>query len=190
MIDNKEFIINLYNKFSSECKQYDYSLDIEKNEKKINSFFKHLYKKIPKHSVGKNLLLKFTFFQYDYYLDLDPSLYGKKRNYNFEWIYGKKSVERFFNRDINFDYKIGRFTSSILNINQTIFLDNADDDLFIYEEKIRKDFFGSNKGFFNCLAKEVYYNKKSKYCSSCLNSNKCLVYLRNTSPNLYRKRIN
>lgn len=159
--------------------------------KLIDKFLSKLDKKYNIDSIGVNFLLNYFIFQFEYWDNLTISTFSER--INLQMILGDKALDRFYNRNSNFDYK---FYESKFIIKNDISLSKIKDhfkeqenNLTIkFEEKEKKRFHGTDRGFLNCIEKTTLFNHFSSLCVVCKFKVDCKILLNNNYKNIYIQR--
>ena len=134
-------------------------------------------------SIGKEWLFKYYAFQFSYWMELK---YRKYNGVHISYILGKKAIERFNNRNENWEYFTDEFISNY-KLLITKFYKRDFSKLPVLEEIEKNKYLDSNERLANCLAHTTLYNIKSRICVLCSKSKSCKEIQKMKYPNLNRK---
>lgn len=135
-----------------------------KNE--IKSFQKLLSKKYDIKTLGDWFCWNYVAFQFEYYSGLRTKMKGK---YPANWIFGKKALDRWENKNENWQYFVQKFLSEF---EITLPVEYYQDDVDGMFEQERKRFFNTDRGLLHCL-QFARYSEKSVSCLICKNKKDC-----------------
>lgn len=111
-------------------------------------------------------------FQFDYWSNLDlESNYGK---INTKYIFGKKAIKRWVDRNQEFDYKLYESKISFSFFEKSITIDINQIDLLK-----KKQFLNSDFGFRYCIDNTSLYNDSHYPCIMCQYKNSCKQLVEN-----------
>lgn len=183
-------VIKYYQYFYSKRyanKKYKF-VPSEKSLKLISTFLNLISKKHLLVTLGDQFLWNYFVFQFKYWSELDIKSFSEKIQPSY--IIGKKAVERWFLRDIEYDYLFQR-----CDFIETYGLSKND---VIQQEKhaykgdheinIKTKFHNTPNGFDLCLTMTTLYNHKHICCMSCNYRSDCKAILKENFPNIYAKR--
>jgi len=129
------------------------SINININRKVIDIFINKY-----DNQLNNDFIWDYISFQLEYWDN-------KKTEYSLRplWIFGIKAIERWENKDSNWNYYTQLFLNKYEIEKPVTYYKNNLTDKF---EEERKRFFGTENGLLNCFASS-FYDKKSKYCKIC-----------------------
>lgn len=187
------FIERLYEHFYRKIysnPNYIY-LPSDRGEKYISSFIELLDKKYKIQSIGREFLIKYFLFQFNYWYELDINSFNKR--VNIQYIIGKKAFKRWIDRDVSYDWSILQsFVIPTLNI-QSIPLpklyEKVYERLSKSEEVEKKRWINTTRGFLNCIENTTLYKKNSGECLVCKFKVECKKILRRNYPIIYKNRF-
>jgi hypothetical protein len=188
MIIGKSEIISMYEHFYSRKygnQSYKFK-PTEKANEEIDKFLNYLDKKYNIISLGNKFLTTYFVFQFKRidgqvfkrYSSKDKA--GKIQIYD---IIGRKAIEYFNNRDINFDYTIDTNISILEVLN-----DHKEQSLSLSEEIEKRRFDDSDRRFINCIERTSLYNNRSPTCCLCSFKRDCKKILQKAYNNIYINR--
>lgn len=159
----------------------------DKDKKTTQNFIKKVQKKYGD-GIGFDWLFFYFSFQFMYWDEKRTKL-GKRRVY-FNWIIGNKALKRFIEKDNNQIYFSELFCrqyeikkGDLIKTEQ-----KTHTDISKREEEEKERFYGNTEGFLNCIENTTFYNRKSKFCFSCLFKNSCIGLLKINLPKIYAER--
>ena len=167
----KTLLVNLYEYFYKqfyENREYVFK-PTANSDKLIVNFIKLLETQYGLESIGFNFF--WFYFQYSFLFWIDAHNYLKFGRITPSNIFGSKPFVRFVNRNYSFDNKvISDALEMIGDISKSEFLsiyDHIDIDIIVLEDIVKKRYFNSIRGFYECIENTTLYNSKSKYCILC-----------------------
>lgn len=135
----------------------------------ITSFLKLLSKQEDLQSLGDWFAWNYVAFQFEYYSSLKTKMDGK---YPANWIFGKKALERWNNKnEDHWLYYVQIFLSNC-GIEKPVEFCSLDIETRFEQE--RKRFFNTDLGLIHCL-QFSRYSAKSPSCMICENRKDCKV---------------
>lgn len=156
------------------------------NDKDINSWnnFIDFYKE----RVDKNFLKIFIEFQMQSWFNDYEKDY--KHSIRFNWVIGKNAIARWEKNDIKTNNFI---VKSSLKRRYKINKEEKKNLSFLIstrkiEERFKKEFFNSLKGFLWCKANTTLFNHKSEFCVVCNFSSQCKEMLKENFFKIYKIR--
>lgn len=169
----------------------------DRDRKIIISFIKWLYSKYHRSEIGVDFLTTYFEFQFSNYV-------GMKTKFNkaimLNWIVGNKAIQRWEERNprLKWVVKVKINKEFSLKLKEAFKKENKsktlnEKELFIKnvnqnEEKSKKQFYNTLKGFLYCQAHTTLFNKKSELCCQCENRLLCKDMLKNELPKFYKIR--
>jgi hypothetical protein len=189
MIGNKDIIIyyeSFYKKkYGNNSYKFKPTPQAEKEIEKYLSFFDSRYKLI---SLGSDFLFRYFSFQFKRVDGLVLKRFSSKDKSGKIQIYdiiGRKAIEYWLTRDINFDFII---ENSVIVSKKLIPTENTITATSRSEEIEKKRFFNTDRGILNCIEKTTLYNNKSSNCLLCNHKKSCKVILEKNHINIYKSR--
>lgn len=191
--DHYVMIVQLYTIFYSKIYKNDKYVFVpsEKAEKQIYKFIEFLKSKYGLESIGVNFLITYFVFQFGYWLKLELE---EKSNFSdriqLPFIIGNKAIERWQNRNVNFDWTL--YQSNF--VQQYKISTSQIKDLFkhdqvnitnLAEEKEKKKFFNADKGLLHCIDRTTLFNNRSAICITCKNKDVCKQLLKDNYLHIY-----
>lgn len=162
MFVETQLIVKLYSKFYKEYFNLSENYSFKPKESNLKDIERFKDSKYFRYQ-GKDLLFRYLTFQFSYYSELElTNNYG---NISTRYIFGKSSIERWVNRNQDFDYlledsKVSRnFLENLISIEVEI-----DDD---YEILKKKQFFNTDFGFSYCIENTSLYSEIHLCCTLC-----------------------
>lgn len=174
-------------------------------ENKIYTFLNQLDLKFHLASIGNNFIINYFLFQFNRVENLSFSRFStksengsilKEGRIQIVDIIGKKALLYFVCRNPIFDYKLraeGFYIKYQVSFNDIVAsfkkeVIDISSALNIAEEVEKKRFHNSDLGISNCIAKTTLFNRKSKFCLSCIDKKSCKQILKNNYPIIYESR--
>ncbi len=160
----------------------------EKSEKTIQTFIKLIEKKYGMKLVGKNFLWDYFIYGFNYWRD--AKLQAFHGQFRIELILGKKAFERFNDKEKDDHWVIEK--SEIIKL-----YDFKKSDLVVaqivpykgdYEVNIKKLYYGTPEGLYQCISNTTMYNHKHLLCIKCPFKDDCKKILKEKLPNIYKQR--
>lgn len=189
MIGNQDIIYNyelLYReKYGNEKYIFKPTPRAEQEISNFLLFFDKRYKLI---TLGKDFLFRYFNFQFRRVDGLILKRFSSKDKSGKIQIYdiiGKKAIEYWLTRDVNFDF-ITEIDAVISK--QTIIGEETVSSTNKHEELEKKRFHNTNRGFLNCVEKTSLFNHKSTNCVLCIFKNTCKSVLEKNYMKIYKNR--
>lgn len=133
----------------------------------LDSFLKQLSKTYDVGSLGSWFAWNYVAFQFEYYRTLKTKMDGK---YPANWIFGKKAVERWLNRDMEtWSFHVQNFLYEAEIDPPEDFCEVTSTDMFEVE---RKRYLNTDTGLAHCL-QFARPSSKSPSCIICRNKKDC-----------------
>lgn len=160
------------------------------NYKIYQSLLVELGKKVSVATLGNNFLWKYCIFQFTYWEDL--TLTNPSNKITFSYIFGKKAIERYFNRNKEYDWQlessllVSKYILSKTEFN--IHIEQVKDQLEFSNNPIRFKFLNTDKGLATCLSFTTLIDRKDSSCIACKFQDTCTELLKTNYPNLYKSR--
>lgn len=182
--------IELYQQFiSSFYSLEEYSIkDRVKANQVIVNFLIEIHKRINLNSIGPRFIFYYLIFQFDYWNSKDVS-FGDK--VNIVRIFGKKSIERYFNRSKDYSWYNAELSLNSLGIKQS-FLNEYDQVTVVdrvkideKEEKRKEQYFGTKSHLVNCMDNTTLFNHRSIHCAICTHKTICKKILKENYFSIY-----
>lgn len=194
---NKELrriIANIYVSFVGAICDSSFSSDSlsTKDIAVIDKFITELSKRKIASSMGKDEMIKYFIFQFDYWLNINPVKTDFKV-FRLTWIIGSKALDRWINypyKDLTkargnlSKYDIESIITSIGEVNPT----RSVVDIKLHEELEKKKFYNSPQGYVYCIEHTTLYNPLSPLCQECQFKEQCQIQLLINLPSIYSKR--
>lgn len=172
-------------------KKYNTNYSITPTTTKINnSFFQKIDSKWNIHSLGINWLWRYLLFQFLYWEDCEIVSFNSKINFSF--IFGEKALQRWVNRDQEFDFQleIGRkLKYSISFLEFTSLVETNNEEKNSYNSPIRLRNLNTTTGFSDCLLFTTLYDPKDSSCIRCSFKRECKKLLELNYPEIYKSRV-
>ena len=190
--NHKTSIESLYEYFYQKIynlPKYSYN-DSKINSKYIESFLNIIDKKYKLPCIGKEFLINYFLFQFDYWSQLTLKSYNQ--TINPQYIIGKKAFQRWSDRDSSYDWQleslgiIKKYKISLRDLKSLLNTQNVEDNNF--EDKERKRFLNTERGFIHCIERTTLYNKRSSVCLFCNFKSDCEKLLKRNYPKIYEIR--
>lgn len=160
------------------------------SERIANTFISLLSEKINLSSIGVDFLYQYLNFQFLYWKNLTINSFDGKMKLSF--IFGKKALERFLNRNREFDWQLE--TNEIVSLipkshlrNQLSIKNNIEKSNKI-ESFYRKMNHNTEIGLSKCIIYTSLYQPKDQLCIDCIFKQNCQELLRVNYPKLYEQR--
>lgn len=109
----------------------------------------------------------------------------------FSWVFSRKAIQRWdaLNNKLRQRYvRILKKEYNITDNNVKCRLGTIFQEVRTIEERFKKEFFNSRKGFSWCIANTTLYNHKSPLCKECVNKSDCKEVLRQNFYKIYKLR--
>lgn len=162
----------------------------QRNKQICDDFLQKLNELYHIETIGVDFLWNYLIFQFEYWKKLDLESRGKA--IDISYVYGKRALDRYINRDQNFDWQISERARTYdkkafekkVNLQTLIDKDsryNADD---LYREK----FFNTDLGLSNCITYTSLFDYASNYCKECIFKDQCIETQKQLYPTIYRNR--
>lgn len=116
---------------------------------------------------------------------------GDQHRVRFAWVFSRKAIQRWdaLKWDARQKYVRARLKKDYSIINDVRpKLNSAFKGVRVIEERFKKEFFNSRRGFFWCIANTTLYNHKSLLCKGCVNKSECKEVLRQNYYKIYKLR--
>ena len=178
----------------------------------LYNFVNILQKEFPQYKTIDWLFdyFNFQFNLWDFIKASNEAKTGKSYKIMLHWMLGKKGLNRFLKKDSKDEYF---YHSSFLpkyNIRKKDLINHLDNlDLLVIENKIsnskdvvmvinplidreereKKKYFNTTRGFYNCLQETTLFKFISPSCKKCKFKSSCRKVLRREYPTLYQKRF-
>ncbi len=145
-------------------KRYEFT---DKDENYILSFFKLLEKQY-QDGIGEEWLFEYLTFQFNKYSEAET-----KRNLQLHWIYGKKGLENWKNRNLDHYEYFNNIFKENYNINKRDVISQLKPTYSKeYLSKERNRFSNLQRKYLHCTELQLY-EETSVDCIFCKNKNKC-----------------
>lgn len=199
LVQTSEAVANLYEYFYQITANYnDYAFDPNDKEcSMINNFVNWLDKKYKLQSVGWPILLKYFFFQFNYWHQKQTRFDGKIM---LGWVIGPKAQQRWIeieNRG-KIDFLVNVYFTNKKNISFTSILNHFSprkvsfDMLLLNDvEEIEKRRYYNDPelGLASCVLSTTLFNKHSLLCITCHFKTSCRILLQENYPNIAKQRL-
>lgn len=138
--------------------------------------------------LGENFLWQYLVFQFRYWRDIEEV---RSKKIDLSYVIGKKALQRYLERDQEFDWQIGRdgiaydrndFKERIGYKEEKIETDFDSDDIY------REQYFNQELGLSNCIVSTTLYNGNSEFCKKCNYVDDCKTVQRRKYPSIYKNR--
>jgi len=171
-----------YRKTSNEERYiFQYS---ERTKKVAEKFIAYLEKKYGKYTVGSHFLWTYLLFQFDYWDNLKIESFNKR--VEFTYIFGEKAYTRYFDRNIEFDYK---YETCELYIKYKIsYYDLNKEESVVFSDPVKFLKHNTINGFNICILNTTLYRDKDEACQQCKYQNDCKILLKKNYPTIYKER--
>ena len=182
-------VSRLFDYFYNKVYKSNFKLNLDQvgQRKMVDNFVKVLATQFNIQSVGINTLLEFFSFSFAYW-----STKTTKRRISLGWIIGKKTFNRWIERKDGVDYYTDKFLLEygvdLTLLRQELFEQETNDHGLDPAEELEKFRFEGEMKLYNCLQHTTLYHHRSLHCLHCCNRITCKRLLRNTLPQLYRRR--
>lgn len=143
-------------------------------------------------SVGEEFIRTFLNYQFQSWFNT-----GSDRDYSrsvrFQWMFGKKAIERWRKFDPEFNARIVRGHVKKLGIlRPQVRISSRISELINVlrpvEENAKKEYFNTKRGLSWCVANTTLYHHRSSLCTRCDFKNECKTMLSEVYPKVYVKR--
>jgi hypothetical protein len=184
------YLFKLYQYFQRKIKKNELYVfkPTQKDITSLNNFLKYLESKIEISSLGERYFFEFVSSQFKFFSELKKSRAGDSIYFNF--IFNKKSVDRYLNRKDSSDYYLSLFLNkyhcSLENVSNVYYKRNLLD--FSYEEEIKESKNGKER-LLNCINFTTLYNQKSEICKGCEYIEECKSILKLFYPSIFNLRF-
>tara|TARA_R110001599_G_scaffold45123_9_gene133729 strand:- start:1848 stop:2492 length:645 start_codon:yes stop_codon:yes gene_type:complete len=178
------------------------------NERSIltfNNFVGHVDNRYKLVTLGKNFMVNYFLFHYARLVETEFNRYSSKDSKGNVVAYGrfqiydfisKKSFETYVHRNKKFEFCIStnrKFDKYVVSVSSMIkALDaiiNPNDISFeLFEENIKRRYFGTSSCFVHCISETTLYNNDSMMCPKCAFKEECIKLLENKYPKIYKER--
>jgi hypothetical protein len=183
----------LYNTYTYAARKLylknDFILE-DNHEQTAKSFFSSLEKKYFLSSLGQDFLWQYVIFQFDYWSKL--TLRSFDRRMKFSFIFGKKALARYLERDQEYDWQWmeGKIAHTLsLKEYKDTFEEKTLHKASIIDTSYRKRFFELEDNIAYCLLYTSLYDPNDTCCNMCHQIDNCKELLRTNYPHLYKVRI-
>ena len=192
MVLQEKIVIRYFEYFYSQIynhPSFAIDLSIQKQDVVLQNFIEAFEKRYGVGSIGKNLLLDYFLFSWNYWVDKDL-----KRPVRFGWIIGTKARKRWFeNKDQYYQYHYRNRLIAPYKINiEYLKLLNSEEDFDAREispdEEISKERFSGDFRLPGCLTYTSLYNHRSKHCMICHEKIPCKKLLKSQRRDIYEMR--
>lgn len=153
----------------------------------LHNFFEEIDKRIGTSSLGKKWYFDFVAYQFQFYSQIKYSRSQGRVYFNF--IFGKKAIERFFNKRDSWSYYLqlffNKYDISFEQVSKVYYKRNLIDSS--YEDRVRRSVEGEER-FSNCIMNTTLFNQFSEVCKSCNINQECKSVLKELYPLIYKQR--
>lgn len=159
-----------------------------KAEAEINKFLAFFEKKYKLITLGRDFLFRYFSFQFKRVDGLVLKRFSSKDKSGKIQIYdiiGRKSIDYWMTRDVNFDFII---ENSTIISKQLIPAEKFILSTSRSEELEKKRFHNTERGFLNCIERTSLFNHKSTSCILCSFKTSCKIILKENHINIYKDR--
>ena len=185
-------IVNLFKYYYSSVfnkKNYRFAITDSK-EKMIEGFVAKIKEITNAPTLQEDYLRQYFEFQFNHWYKYDSK--SSVKAVQIEWIVGKKAIARWEKADKKIiGFVVQKNLKTDVKLRSRLKKENWDSlllDLNKVEESEKERFFGTVKGFYNCLINTTLYNHKSPLCMQCPFAEKCKAELKIQYPKIYKKR--
>lgn len=187
---NEDALIFSYRLFCNKFYKGKYIIE-QKSESMIKTFFNSLNKHYKLHSLGPDFLWNYCVFQYNYWLDLKITSFDGRMKFSF--IFGKKALDRYLNRNVEYDWQLARNRITIVEQLKRDFykwfvIIEPKEPYFDVERVSKNMYYGTVDGLANCLLTTTLYHPLSDLCQQCTNKEECKELQRINYPKIYEQR--
>lgn len=185
-------IVNLFKYYYSSVfnvKNYRFAITDSK-EKTIENFIAQIKELSNTKTLQEDYLRQYFEFQFNHWYRYDSK--SSVKSVQIEWIVGKKAIARWEKVDKKIiSFVVQKNLKTDVNLRSRLKKENWDSlllNLNPVEESEKERFFGTVKGYYNCLIGTTLYNHKSPLCMQCFKSKDCRKELKIQFPKIYKKR--
>jgi len=185
-------IVNLFKYYySSVLNVTNYRFKItDSKEKTIENFVRDIKELSKTKVLQEDYLRQYFEFQFNHWYKYDSK--SSVKAIQIEWIVGKKAIARWKKVDKKIiGFIVRKNLKTDVKLKSRLVKENWDDlllNLNPVEEDEKVRFFGTVKGFYNCLLATTLYNHKSPLCMKCPKIKECKEELKLQYPKIYKKR--
>lgn len=142
--------------------------------------------------VNEDIIRNVVEFGVQYYFCNEENTERQQDNIRFNWVFGKKAIERWSKNDVRTNNYIIRKTLKKKYKINTVKRNNQISKIVLSlrksEEKYKTEFFNTKRGFQWCIANTSLYHHKSTLCTTCDFKQECKELLRLNYKNIYKLR--
>lgn len=188
----RQTLIELYNKYyNATVMNADYIFNPTHNELVTADKFLSYFEKKYNNSFSEKSLVWYLEFQFGYWIDKNTAFGVGVIMFN--WIVGKKAIERWEDRKNNGIFYRSRFRNlfkvDIKTTETKVKTERVTNHLFTelssHEEFEKTKFYNKPEGLMWCINLTTLYNEKSQHCLNCVNSIDCINVQRKLFNNVY-----
>lgn len=187
---NRDVLLDSYTFFASRLYQPNAFLIEKRSEEVADKFIEVLAKKYHISSLGEDFLWNYLIYQFSYWDGVILQSFDKK--FKFSFIFGKKSCERYFERNIEYDWQLlSNKLTSLLSKKDflKIISKKKETEAFNSESIYRRRFLNKEDGLSHCLLYTSLFDPLDPCCQICNNTKDCKELLRMNYPNIHKERI-
>lgn len=187
---NRDVLLDSYTFFASRLYQPNTFLIEKRSEEVADKFIEVLIKKYHISSLGEDFLWNYLIYQFSYWDGVILQSFDKK--FKFSFIFGKKSYERYFERNQEYDWQLlSNKITSLLSKKDflKIISKGKETEVFNSELIYRRRFLNKEDGLSHCLLYTSLFNPLDPCCQICNNTKDCKELLRMNYPNIHKERI-
>jgi len=187
---NRDVLLDSYTFFVSRLYQKNTFLVEKRSEEVADKFIEVLTKKYHISSLGEDFLWNYLIYQFSYWDGVILQSFDKK--FKFSFIFGKKSYERYFERNIEYDWQLlSNKINTLLSKKDflKIISKQKEAETFNSESIYRRRFLNKEDGLSHCLLYTSLFNPLDPCCQICNNTKDCKELLRMNYPNIHKERI-
>lgn len=187
---NRDVLLDSYAFFASRLYQPNTFLIEKRSDEVADKFIEALAKKYHISSLGEDFLWNYLIYQFSYWDGVILQSFDKK--FKFSFIFGKKSYERYFERNQEYDWQLlSNKITSLLSKKDflKIISKKKETEAFNSESIYRRRFLNKEDGLSHCLLYTSLFNPLDPCCQICNNTKDCKELLRMNYPNIHKERI-
>ncbi len=144
----------------------DFELKLTERIRTILKNFTNLVdKRYDKDSIGPEWIWEYTIFQFAYYDKMKTA-----RDVQINWIYGKKALDRWVNREKDYAYYNSQYQIKY-NIAKPVEIERIEGEKE-FNSRERSRFYGTDEGYFHCYVLSLF-SEFNKQCIKCKFNEEC-----------------
>lgn len=152
----------------------------QNTDKVAQKFLLEIEKKFNSFSI--NSFTNYLNYQFNYWERL---ILQNDKRINYTFLFGDKSLTRFLERKIEFDYQ---FEYTLLKKSIITSWFTVPKEVTNYNNPIRLRFLNTEEGFVHCIQQTTLYDPRDSSCIKCIHKESCKKLLKQNYPKLFKNR--